>query len=342
LYSSSSNIKDKRNFLNELKEIKNKKYEIFEPTIKAGNGGGFQYKELANKLQSFDEQLEYLKILEEIELVKSKEGIPIIICSHCKKFNFSIRFICNYCKSMDIKSGRAIEHDLCHNIDFEENYLTEDNSLKCTKCYKILKAIGLDYSKINIFKCQICNGISVDAEQQYICINCGTTNSKTDLLTSNLFEYTINDSKLINLINDLEYLLPIVEELDRLGIKSDYQSTIKGISGTSHSFDLIAFNNNNEPILLLETIETSNEHIFGNKENLILSFIGKCSDFNIQNKILVVFDELPFHLLNLLKSNKITVLKMNNREESSIEIAQLITELFNNTIEQEEIIKNEK
>jgi hypothetical protein len=200
----------------------------------------------------------------------------------------------------------------------------------------------LDYSKINIFQCQICNGISIDAEQQYICINCGKANSKTDLLTSNLFEYTINESKLINLINDLEYIIPIVEELDRLGIKSNFQSTIEGISGTSHLFDLIAYNSNNQPILILETIEISKEFIFGNNEHLILSFIGKCSDFNIVNKILIVSDELPIHLLNLLKSNKITVLKMHSREESSIEITQLITELFNNTIEQEAIIQNEK
>jgi hypothetical protein len=109
-----------------------------------------------------------------------------------------------------------------------------------------------------------------------------------------------------------------------------------------HLFDLIAYNSNNQPILIIETLETSSENIFGNKEYLILSFIGKCSDFNISNKILVTFDELPIHLLNLLKHNKITILKMHNREESSIEIAQLITELFNNTIEQEAIIKNEK
>ena len=94
-------------------------------------------------------------------------------------------------------------------------------------------------------------------------------------------------------------------------------------------------------LLILETLE-SQINIFGDIGTLILSFIGKCSDFNISNKILVVFDELPIHLLNLLKHNKITILKMHNREESSMEIAQLITELFNNTIEQEAIIKNEK
>jgi hypothetical protein len=85
----------------------------------------------------------------------------------------------------------------------------------------------------------------------------------------------------------------------------------------------------------------SNDYIYGNQESIVLSFIGKYSDFNTSNKILVIFEDLPNNLMNLLKINKITVLNMTNREESLIEIVQLINEFFNNTIEPETMIHSE-
>ncbi len=329
-------IHDKRAFLKILKEIKKNNITIFQPSIKPGIG--FQYKELEFGFHNFDKQMNFLKELEKMDIVESKEGISIILCNSCSRFNFSLRSICGYCKSFNIKKGLAIEHDICHNIDFEDKYLQSDGSLKCDKCNKILKAIGVDYSKINIFKCIMCNGISSDVEQQYTCLSCGKTNFKTELLISNLFDYIICQSKLISLINDLEYILPIVEELDRLGIKSCCPATATGISETTHIFDLIAYDSYNKPTLILETLELSNDYIYGNQESIVLSFIGKYSDFNVSNKILVTFAEIPQNLMNLLKMNKITVLKMHNREESLIEIVQLITEFFNNTIEPETMI----
>jgi hypothetical protein len=341
LYLSSNILNDKRKLLNILKELKNKKLEKLEPSFVAGIGP--LYKDIENRIKTFEEQTEFLKKLESMGIVKSKEGKPIIICPICKKFIFLLRFICSYCKSLDIKSGQAIEHDLCHNIDFEDKYqMASDDSLKCNKCNKLLKAIGVDYSKINIFKCIDCNGISSYPEQQYICVSCGLINSKTELLISNLFDYSICESKLNTLINNLEYLLPVVEELDRLGIKSIYPATTGGISGMTHNFDLIAYDYYNKIFLILETLESTNNFIYGNMENLVLSFVGKCSDFDIPNKILVTFEELPINLSNLLKINKIKVLNMNNIEESAIDIVQLISELFNNAIEKETIIQNEK
>src|SRR5690242_15141310 len=130
-------LNDKFNLLKILKEIKNNNSIVLEPSFV--NGIGLQYKEI-DTIPSYDEQKEFLKNLEDMGVVESKTGNPIIICPNCKKYIFSLRFICSYCKSLDIKSGQAIEHDICHNIDFEDKYQTSEGLLKCNKCNKLLKA----------------------------------------------------------------------------------------------------------------------------------------------------------------------------------------------------------
>jgi hypothetical protein len=333
-------INDKRVFLELLKEIKKNNITTFKPTITAGIG--FHYKELEFEFRDFDEQIKFLNVLDKMGIVESKDGISIIRCNSCSGITFSLRYICSYCKSFNVKSGMAIEHDICHNIDFEDNYLKLDGSLKCAKCNKTLKVIGVDYSKISIFKCSACNGISSALEQQYTCLTCSKTLVKTELSTSNLIDYSVSHPKLLSSINDLEYLIPVVEELNRLGINSRYPSSAKGISGITHSFDLIAYDKSNKPILILETIDSLNEseNFYGSKDNLVLSFIGKCSDFNIPYKILALSVQVSENIINLLKINNIIVLKISNKEESIIDIVQTIFDLFKN-LNEEATFKNE-
>jgi phage FluMu protein Com len=332
-------INDKRTILKILKEIQDKKVERFQPAVEPGIG--VHYKNLDSGLQTFEEQTKLLQKLEEIGIVRAGTGMPILKCNSCYNFAFSLRFICNYCNSQDVKSGTAIEHDSCHNIDFEDKYLKADGSLKCEKCNKTLKAIGMDYSKINVYRCMTCNGVSSDLEQQYTCLTCGNTYFKAELLSSNIPDYMVYPLQLSALINDLEYMLPVVEELDRVGIKTMFSTAVVGVSGTPHTFDLVAYDEWDNPVLILETLELFDD-TKANTENLVLSFIGKCSDFRISNKILVTLAGLPDHFKNLLKINKITVLEMQNKEEFSIEIVQMISDLFNSPVMEEAVIKSEK
>ena len=162
----------------------------------------------------------------------------------------------------------------------------------------------------------------------------------TDVIISNLVDYSVSPSALSSYIDELEYLNPIVEELDRIGIKSVFPAVETGISGTCHSFDLIAYDNYDKPILILDTLESIDDAL-NDKDIMVLSFIGKCSDFRISYKILISLIELPKYLVKLLEMNKISYREIQNREESSLDIVQMIAELFNNTID-EKIIRNEK
>ena len=329
-------LKDKRYLLNTLKEIKNNRVTRLQPSFVSGVG--FMYNDIG--LENFEKQVEFLEYLEKMDIVQSKEGMPILRCNFCRKFKFSVRFNCIYCNSLNIESGSAIEHDICHNVDFEDKFLKIDGELKCDKCGKFLNAIGVDYSKTSIFKCKVCNGISSNVEQQYTCLTCGKILFNKEILISNLYDYSVNLGGISSLINDLEYIIPMIEELDRLGIKSVFPAVATGVSGTPHNFDLVAFDKYDKPILILETLESISE-LFDNRDNMVLSFIGKCSDFNISYKILVSLTELPRHLVNLLEINNISYMKIQNREESSLDIVQMISDIFNNTIE-ETTIQNGK
>lgn len=329
-------LNNKRNVKEILNGLKKNSITTLQPSLVLGKG--FHYKEIA--IEKFEEQVKFLENLEKMGIVQAKEGMPILRCNFCNNFNFSVRFNCVYCNSSDIISGVAIEHDICHNVDFEEKYLKSDGSLQCEKCGTDLSAVGVDYAKMNIFKCKACNGISSKVEQQYTCFTCGKTLMNADVLISNLVEYLVSPLALSSYIDELEYINPIVEELDRIGIKSVFPAVETGISGTHHSIDLIAYDNYDKPILILETLESIND-TSDNIENMILSFIGKCSDFRVSFKILISLFELPKYLTNLLEINNIIYMEIHNREESSLDIVQMIAELFNNTSEGT-IIRNEK
>jgi Thaumarchaeal output domain 1 len=329
-------LNNNRNLIDTLKGLKKDNITRLQPSFVLGIG--FQYKGIG--IEKFEEQIKFLENLENMGIVHAKEGIPILRCNFCSNFNFSVRFNCVYCNSPDIVSGVAIEHDICHNVDFEDKFLKSDGSLKCEKCGRDLNAVGVDYSKMSIFKCKVCNGISSKVEQQYTCLSCGKTLLNTDVIVSNLVDYLVSPSALSSYIDELEYLNPIVEELDRIGIKSVFPAVETGVSGTHHSFDLIAYDNFDKPILILETLESVND-TSDNRENMVLSFIGKCTDFKVGYKILISLSELPKYLANLLEINNIIYMKIHNREESSLDIVQMIAELFNNAIE-ETIIRDDK
>jgi hypothetical protein len=322
-------LPDNRELLKILDNIKNKKIIHFRPSLKPGVG--FHYEGIG--FSTFEEQGKFLDKLENIGAATRKPSASILQCNSCKSYNFYSKLVCSLCKSASLASGAVIEHDSCHNIDFDYKYIKADGSLRCDKCNKILNTIGVDYSRIGIFfKCLMCNAMLSSPEQQYLCLSCTKISSKDDLQISYLYEYAINDHRLSQLLDDLGYIIPAVEELDKRGIKSSLATSATGRSGIQHNFDLIVYDKHNNPFVVLETMGLLNE-THSCKTEFILSFIGKCSDVKTLYKILVTFVDLEDNLQTLLNLNNIIIVRHSVSNKASLEIIQIISELTSNTID---------
>jgi DNA-directed RNA polymerase subunit RPC12/RpoP len=98
-----------------------------------------------------------------------------------------------------------------------------DGTLQCPKCNKKLKAIGVDYSKLdNVYNCQDCKALFSDINQQYLCLDCRKSSLLEESHVSLLHEYTIDVNKLSKIVDadNSAIMLSVIKELDKVGIKS--------------------------------------------------------------------------------------------------------------------------
>jgi Thaumarchaeal output domain 1 len=306
-----------------LNHIRDNHIKRFEPSFQPVTG--FLYKDI--EYQSLGEQIKFLQQLEEAGIVIPESHNSVLKCDFCSCCTFCVRYRCNACESYNIIEGTAIQHDICGNIDFDYNYRAAGGLLRCQNCEKTLKAIGVDYSKIGqFFKCLNCTEMLSTARQQYICLNCGRPATYEDLRILQLFTYSINYPKLSDALDKVNYLLPVVEELDRHGIRSSFQGSITGISNTQHQFSLVVCDDKNKPLLLLE--EMPEAHNNTNHNTFIFSFVGRCLDIQCPRKFLLIFDVIEEGLQRFIQSNGIIVLQSTTRQEAALEIIQKITEML--------------
>ena len=89
---------------------------------------------------------------------------------------------------------------------------------------------------------------------------------------------------------------------------------------------------------MVDTIE-SNANNNKLEEMLVLSFIAKCLDAKVSNKILLAIPSLKESLRDLVNINRIILLESNSKDEAVLELTQAITEIYNKA---ETIAQNDK
>jgi hypothetical protein len=321
---SLKSIQTKYEIVRILKKLKNKNISKLEPSFHPSRG--IQYNEMDG--ESLEEQINFLETLEKMDVVIGKVSKSVEKCKFCNSYRFYINLACTLCKSAQIVQGATIKHDSCGNIDFDYKYIREDNSLKCEKCNKSLRAIGIDHSKLGYFyKCLECKSILPNINTRYLCVNCGNNHGHDELSIQYLKTYSVDFNKLSDIINAKAYLLSVVEELDRVGIKSELSASIIGKSGMLHVFELIIYDELKRPFIALCTLESDNMI----EDILVLSFIAKSSDADIPNKILLSIPKVKESLKALANINGIIVIESETMEEATLDLVNAITEVYNNS-----------
>jgi TackOD1 domain-containing protein len=322
--SSLKNIQTKYEIVQILKKLKNENITKLEPSFHPSQG--IQYDKMDG--ESLEEQIHILETLEQMGLVSGKVSKSIEKCKFCGSYRFYINFACTLCKSAQIIRGATIKHDSCGNIDFDYKYLRDDNSLKCEKCNKNLKAIGIDHSKLGYFyKCLECKSILPNISNQYWCVNCGNNLSNDELSIQYLKAYSADFKKISDILNPNAYLLSVIEDLDRVGIKSELSASIIGTSGMLHVFELVTYDELKLPFIALDILQSDNKI----EDLFVLSFVAKCSDVDIPSKILLSIPKANESIKALANINGIIVIESETMEEATLDLVNAITEIHNNS-----------
>ena len=311
--------------LESLKKHDNTRYEpYFKPEF------GFSY----NELESFDliEQINFFEALEKAGVAVSTQALfTILKCDTCSFPYFSIKYVCAFCRSSNIVRGAAIEHDSCGNVDFDYKYAASDGKLRCDKCQKELKALGVDYSKISYFyKCQECNAMLPEIEQLYGCLHCGKFSSQNEPQILHLFKYDIKPEKLSAVFDKSRYMSSIMDRLDKIGIRSVFSDTITGSSSIVHTFDLVVYDKQDRPLVVLHILESPLNGI-NDDEASVLSFLGRCLDVNVSNKILISLSKLKERAKILAGAHGVNVIETSDQHNNYhlTKVVDTVTQLCN-------------
>jgi hypothetical protein len=272
----SSAISDK------IAEIRENKISRYEPLIKPE--GGLTYTGFSD--HDFARQLDILRSLQSLGIVKEEAFDYIRKCSRCDHHGMVVKVACPVCGSTNTDQGKVIEHLACGNIDLESKFQTEEGRLVCPKCKKKLKAIGVDYVKPGSYcSCLSCKALSPEGRMQFICLNCGSSLAREEMKLEPLAAYVVDQEAVAKYLDStgFEFHMSIVEALRALSINAAHRAAITGSSQVQHTFDVVAYSGENVPAVAVE-IEKTGELV--DPESL-LNFLARCLDAKVGRKIFV-------------------------------------------------------
>jgi hypothetical protein len=163
-----------------------------------------------------------------------------------------------------------------------------------------------------------------DIEQLYKCLDCEKSSTLEESRIWLLEEYVFDIDKLADVVKVDNSMLSVIKELDTIGIKAVHQGAVIGASRISHTFSLVAYVKKVEqPFLVADIIETDHK----TDEMRLLSFIGKCVDTRIENKIIVAIPNLQQDLRELINTNGIKLVELSAIEDITFELVKAVEEI---------------
>jgi hypothetical protein len=298
-----------------LAEIIEKKITRFEPVIKPEGGltyAGFSDKDLAL-------QLDILKSLQELGIVKQEPVDFIRKCGYCGHHGLLLKISCPLCGSTNTDQGKVIEHLNCGNIDLESYFISADGAgLVCRKCKKRLKAIGVDYVKPGSYCiCLTCNKLSHEGRTQPICLNCARDLAPDELKVEPLFAFIVEPQGLSKYLDDSDRELEnsIAGALKTRGVKASVDVSVMGASQVEHKFDIVAYQTDSQDPVVAADILKSESPI---GPEAVLNFFARCVDVKVPKKIMVAVSKVTEEAQKLADTYDIAVLESDGSDPEEI------------------------
>jgi uncharacterized protein YlaI/transcription initiation factor IIE alpha subunit len=209
-------------------------------------------------------------------------------CPNCDSRNLTLVSGCPYCNSESLKSGRAIEHLHCGHVDLEEAFATKDG-LRCPKCGRMLKAIGVDYRRLGkYYRCLNCKRLVEKPVQSFVCGNCHKRTPYEETKLNNSYSYRIYPEAGTTIEKHALDLAPVNEVFEKHGFNTKMYVKVKGRSGVPHYADILAWykeipETEEKPDLVLDVLILKEPF----SEESMSAFIMKTIDLGSQNGIIV-------------------------------------------------------
>ncbi len=257
---------------------------------------------------------EFLNHLFNVDVLERELYDKIIYCPNCDSANVSVHYCCPHCKSFNIKKSALIEHVPCGYIDAEEKFRKE-GKLACPKCGKELSKPDVDYRKAGIWcTCSDC-GKSFDIPVPlHFCRDCHQSFSFEDAFYKDVYLYKISDEAMQEAALGLILIAPIREFLEERGFEVETPGFLKGKSGASHMFDIMASLGGISRNVTVIDLATTTEGVIS--EQSVIGMFAKVYDVSPDKACLIAIPKMNENGKKLATLYNIELIEAKDQKEA--------------------------
>lgn len=285
------------------------------PQFDFDNDTGFAYPAVEQALGvGSDETVPILQELTARGILKRTFADRIFRCPQCRSVNMRPTLHCSKCGSADIVRGRVLEHVACRYSGVEEEFAVKGKYV-CPRCRVELRTIGTDYESRGVQrKCRGCGELFEVPAIKWRCLKCSTLSDETRVGGTDVFLYTLDDTRRDWLEFELKYKARFVDLLREQGYAVTEDARVKGRSGAEHTLDMLA--TRDDGIVahsIVVGFEVSREKI---GLDPVLDFDVKAYDCGFQNKMLVIMPDLSEEARRFAQRQRIVILEPAGLEKA--------------------------
>ena len=257
---------------------------------------------------------ELLQSLSEAGVLKRELYDKIVYCPSCDTANVSMHYCCPHCKSFDVRKSALIEHIQCGYIDIEEKF-RKDDKLVCPRCRKELTKPDVDYHKAGVWcTCNEC-GKSFDIPvPAHFCRDCRRNFTFEESLYKDVHSYSLTPEAMKEATLGWILITPIREFLESRGFEVESPGFLKGKSGASHMFDIIASPTGVKRNITVIDLATSADDIVS--EQPVIAMFAKTYDVSPDKACLVAIPRMSENGKKLAALYKLELIEAKDQNDA--------------------------
>ena len=262
-----------------------------KPQLNPQSELGFSFPTLSQLLNIADKEIRaILESLADEGILKRKFVDKFLRCPQCGSMNIRPVYRCSKCHSGNIIHGRVLEHLLCKFVGTEDEFFLKGR-LICPQCKQELQTLGSDYRSLGIlYKCRDCTEVFNQPTINWSCFKCSSIADGNKIVEVDAHSYSLNEERRNRLQFELRPKIQLLQFLQGREYEVKENATVKGESGATHIFDLLATRDDGVVVHNLAIgVEIANKPI---ELDRVFNFDDKAYDAGLFDKLLIAIPEL--------------------------------------------------
>jgi hypothetical protein len=239
-----------------------------------------------------------------------------IRCPTCKSSNFSTRYLCPFCQSIEIVKNLLVEHTNCGQISTKSNFQEESWFDFCPNCNKKYSEGGIRIVG-KWFECSNCGKQIKNPMVTHFCRNCRSMFQFEDAVQHKVYSYSLSSEAKEEIENYIILPSEIIKILTNAKYTIKNSNVMKGKSGIEHKFDYIS--SNDKKTIALDIIVSSNPL----SEIEIIKEQNKYYDTGIEI-FLIVVPKLDEQAAKIAKCYTLKIIEASNKKDALSKLGSLI------------------